>query len=376
MPGISAPDVSRFTFSDTSERRLMRTTAMGTAEAVDLLLEERAPLSGMLAAIGNTPLVRLDHFFSDRFFSEATGTEVRASVFAKLELLNPMGSSKDRAAASMLLAAIDDGRVIPGKTTVVESTSGNTGIALASVCKYFRLPLICVVDSRMTAQHGKLLRTFGATIEEIVIPDPATGELLPARLKRVQELLTLKKPAFWPNQYQNADNARAHTVTCAEIFSQLGQAPDFIFCATGTCGTLRGCSDYVSDRGASTALVAVDAVGSQIFGDVPQRRLIPGLGSAIRPPLVEGAAVSRVLHVSEIDAVRGSRKLLDTEAILAGGSSGAVMSALSRCADILREPCTVVVVLADSGERYLDTIFDDRWVAEQLGVSLDALGHA
>ncbi len=348
----------------------MRTTAI-EAPGLAGLAEERASVSGMLAAIGNTPLVRLDHYFGG-----LPGTEIQATVHAKLELLNPMGSSKDRAAASMLLAAIDDGRVIPGKTTVVESTSGNTGIALASVCKYFRLPLICVVDSRMTAQHGKILRAFGATIEEITIPDPATGELLPARLKRVQELLTIMKPAFWPNQYENADNARAHTITCAEIFAQLNAPPDFIFCATGTCGTLRGCSDYVRERGAATSIVAVDAVGSRIFGAVPQRRLIPGLGSAIRPPLVEGASVSRILHVSEIDAVMGSRRLLDTEAILAGGSSGAVMSALSRCDDILREPCTVVVVLADSGERYLDTIYDDQWVAEQLGVSLSALGHA
>jgi len=343
----------------------MRRLTMPRAVSASLS-EQRMPASGLLAAIGNTPLVRLDRFF---------GEGVRASVFAKLELLNPMGSSKDRAVASMLLAAIDDGRVIPGKTTVVESTSGNTGLALAGVCKYFRLPLICVVDSRLTAQHRTLLQVLGATIEEITIPDPETGELLPARLKRVQELLSIRKPAFWPNQYQNADNARAHMVTCGEIFNQLDDTPDFIFCATGTCGTLRGCSDYVRLRGAPTAIVAVDAVGSRIFGDVPQRRLIPGLGSAIRPPLVEGADVARILHVSEIDAVLGSRRLLETEAILAGGSSGAVMSALSRCHDILNEPNTVVVVLADSGERYLDTIFDDRWVAEQIGVAPSALTH-
>jgi 2,3-diaminopropionate biosynthesis protein SbnA len=336
------------------------------ANAVADAPETRVPVSGILSAVGNTPLVRLDRFF---------GNGVQAHVYAKLELLNPMGSSKDRAATSMVLAAIEDGRVIPGRTTVVESTSGNTGVALASVCKYFRLPLICVVDSRMTAQHKTLLQVFGASIEEITIPDPATGELLPARLKRVQELLTLMHPAFWPNQYQNPDNARAHTITCAEIFRQLQRAPDFIFCATGTCGTLRGCSDYVTGRGAHTGIVAVDAVGSRIFGQVPQRRIIPGLGSAIRPPLVEGASVSRVLHVSEIDAVMGSRRLLETEAILAGGSSGAVMAALSRCDDILSEPLTVVVVLADSGERYLDTIYDDRWVAEQIGVAPATLAH-
>lgn len=322
--------------------------------------EEPSLATGVLSAIGNTPLVRLTKFFE---------RDYKASVFAKLEMRNPMGSSKDRAAASMLIAAIRDGRVVPGRTTVVESTSGNTGVALASVCKYFRLPLICVVDSRITPQHRNLLLAFGATIEEVTIPDPATGELLPARLRRVRELLDETRPSFWPNQYANPANAQAHMVTCREIFDQLGRAPDYIFGATGTCGTLRGCSDYIRSAGASTVLVAVDAVGSRIFGDVPQRRLIPGLGSAIRPPLVEGLPLDRVLHVSEMDAVIGSRRLLHTEAILAGGSSGAVMAALSRCEDILTRSCTAVVILADSGERYLDTIYDDRWVAEHIGVA-------
>lgn len=323
-------------------------------------------VTGVLSAIGNTPLVRLAAFF---------GPDVPAAVFAKLEMLNPMGSSKDRAAASMLLAAIRDGRVIPGKTTVVESTSGNTGVALASVCKFFHLPFICVVDSRMTQQHGAVIRAFGGTIEEVTVPDPATGELLPARLRRVQELLESTRPSFWPNQYGNANNAAAHEITCAEIFATLGRAPDYIFCATGTCGTIRGCADYVRAQGASTRVVAVDAVGSRIFGDKPQRRIIPGLGSAIRPPLVEGVPVDRVIHISEMDAVLGSRALLEREAILAGGSSGAVMAALTRCDDILRSGATVAVVLADSGERYLDTIFNDRWVAEQIGAA-PALAHA
>lgn len=330
---------------------------MSVAELADVSPAE--PLaSGVLSAIGNTPLVRLSNFFG----------HAEAKVYAKMELLNPMGSSKDRAASSMLLAAIRDGRVVPGKTTIIESTSGNTGVALASVCKYFRLPLICVVDARMTVQHRAVIEAFGGRIEVITIPDAATGELLPARLRRVQELLDTIHPSFWPDQYGNADNARAHMVTCDEIFSQLGRPPDYIFCATGTCGTIRGCADYVRLHNAPTAMVAVDAVGSRIFGQAPQRRIIPGLGSAIRPPLVEGAAVSRVVHVSELEAVLGSRRLLDMEAILAGGSSGAVMAALSRCDDILRAPGNVVVVLADSGERYLDTIFNDRWVHEHIGV--------
>jgi len=336
-----------------------------TVSAADVSSDTLA--SGVLSAIGNTPLIQLNRYF---------GGSAKASVYAKLELLNPMGSSKDRAAASMLLAAIRDGEVIPGRTTVIESTSGNTGLALAGVCKFFQLRLICVVDGRMTGQHANILRAFGATIDEVTVPDPATGELLPARLRRVQELLAAHQPSYWPNQYANANNSAAHEITCAEIFTQLGRAPDYIFCATGTCGTLRGCADYVESRSARTQMIAVDAQGSRIFGSPPQRRIIPGLGSAIRPPLVEGVPVARVIHVSEGDAVLGARKLLETEAILAGGSSGAVMSALGICDDILREPKTVVVILPDSGERYLDTIYDDRWVAETIGIAVKIAGHA
>jgi cysteine synthase A len=314
--------------------------------------------SGILAAIGNTPLVPLANAFSD----------CCAAVFAKLEMLNPMGSAKDRAVASMLLTAIRDGAVIPGRTTVIESTSGNTGVALAAICKYFRLPLICVTDGRMTGQHGNVIRALGAIVEEVTVPDPATGELLPARIRRVQDLLREIRPSFWPNQYGNPNNAIAHRTTFSEIVAQLGGAPDYVFCATGTCGTLRGCADAIAARGLPTQLIAVDAIGSRIFSEVRQRRLIPGLGSAIRPPLVEGIALSRVVHISEGEAVAGSRRLLETEAILAGGSSGAVISALGRCEDVLRQPVKVVVVLADAGERYLDTIFDDAWVAEKIGI--------
>ena len=336
-----------------------------TVLAADVVPDTLA--SGVLSAIGNTPLIQLHRYFGD---------SAKASVYAKLELLNPMGSSKDRAAASMLIAAIRQGEVIPGRTTVIESTSGNTGVALASICKFFQLRLICVVDGRMTAAHGNILRAFGATIEEVTVPDAATGELLPARLRRVQELLAEHQPSFWPNQYANANNSAAHEVTCAEIFKQLGRAPDYILCATGTCGTIRGCADYIQSRGARTQVIAVDAAGSRIFGSPPQRRIIPGLGSAIRPPLVEGVPVSRVIHISEGDAVLGARRLLETEAILAGGSSGAVMSALGMCSDILAEAKTAVVILPDSGERYLDTIYDDRWVAETIGIAVKIAGNA
>jgi cysteine synthase A len=142
---------------------------------------------------------------------------------------------------------------------------------------------------------------------------------------------------------------------------------DYLFVATATCGTIRGCLDYLTDHGYPTKVIAVDALGSQIFSNRKHRRLLPGLGSAICPKLTPTDGIHRFLHVTDIDCVVGCRRLARTEAILAGGSSGGVISAVDRMSNEIPEGSTVVVLLPDRGERYLDTIFSDEWVRENLG---------
>ena len=283
------------------------------------------------------------------------------TLYGKIEGLNPGGSAKDRPAAQMLRSALARGDIGP-RTTVVESSSGNMAIGLAQACACLGLKLVCVIDQKATAQHRKLLAAYGATIDVVTAPD---GDFLAARIARVKTLVAQRDDIYWPNQYANPENARSHWQTAREIFADT--PVDYLFCATSTCGTLRGCSDYLADTDAPTQLVAVDAIGSVIFGESRRPRLIPGHGASLRPPLVEGARVRRVVHVSDLDCVVGCRRLVTREGLLVGGSAGGVLTAIERVQDSVPAGAVCVAILADSGERYVDTIYSDAWVAEHFG---------
>ena len=302
-------------------------------------------------AIGGTPLIRLSRVIPGLPFT----------LYGKIEGLNPGGSAKDRPAAQMLRGAIARGEIGP-RTTVVESSSGNMAIGLAQACACLGLRLTCVVDAKVTAQHRKLLAAYGAAIDVVSAPD---GDYLAARIARVKALVAQRADVYWPNQYANPENARSHRQTALEIFADT--RVDYLFCATSTCGTLRGCSDYLTETDAATQLVAVDAIGSVIFGDARRPRLIPGHGASLRPPLADGAHVGRVVHVSDLDCVVGCRRLVTREGLLVGGSAGGVLSAVEHLRAAIPADAVCVAILADSGERYVDTIYSDAWVAEHFG---------
>jgi 2,3-diaminopropionate biosynthesis protein SbnA len=315
---------------------------------------------GILSAIGRTPLVLLERYLENR----------NISLFAKLESFNPGGSSKDRPAFEIVESALRSGIVGPG-TLIIESSSGNMGIGLAQVCRYHGLRFLCVVDPKASPANLKVLAAYGAEIDCITSPDPISGEWLPARLSRVQALLLAIPGSFWPNQYANEANSGSHyRTTMAEIVRQLDGELDYLFVGTSTCGTLKGCGEFVRDRQLKTRIVAVDAAGSLIFDQPGMRsgaRRIPGLGAGIRPPLCDPSVVEMVVHVSDADCVRSCRRLLEREAILAGGSSGGVLAAVERLCDQLPKGSVCAAILPDRGERYLDTIYNDDWVREVLG---------
>ena len=311
---------------------------------------------GILSTIGNTPLVRLTRALP--------GVPLR--VFAKLESFNPSGSIKVRAAFRILRHAIDAGNIRPG-ATVIESSSGNMGIGLAQLCAYFGLRLVCVVDPRTTSENLAILRAYGAEVDMVSEPDPTTGEFLQARLDRVQSLLRSMPNSFWPDQYSNVYNAVAHHETMHEIVTQLGGPVDYLFCATSTCGTIRGCAEYIREHRLATTIIAVDAAGSVIFGGPPGRRLIPGHGASKRPKLWQPGLTHRCIHVSDLECIVGCRRLLRREAILAGGSSGGILMALDRVAAELPRDAACVLVFPDQGERYAHSIFSDVWVREHFG---------
>jgi 2,3-diaminopropionate biosynthesis protein SbnA len=311
---------------------------------------------GVLSAIGNTPLVKLPHVLGDIPFN----------LYGKLEMLNPGGSIKDRTAISILQHGLDSGEINVG-TVVVESSSGNMGIGLAQACLQFGLRFVCVVDPKTTQQNIRILEAYGAELDCVSEPDPVTGEYLQARLDRVKYQLGTITNSFWPNQYANLYNPKAHARTMHEIVTHLDGKLDYLFCATSTCGTMRGCAEYVRQHHLPTKIIAVDAVGSVIFGGPRKKRLIPGHGAAVTPPLFAPNLAHRAIHVTDIDCIVGCRRLARKEAILAGGSSGAVIMAVEQIQHTIEPDANCVVIFPDRGERYLDTIYSNEWVETHFG---------
>jgi 2,3-diaminopropionate biosynthesis protein SbnA len=311
---------------------------------------------GILSTIGNTPTVRLEKLYDD----------VPFQVFAKLEAFNPGGSIKDRTAFNIISRAIERGAIQPG-ATVIESSSGNMAIGLAQVCSSFGLHFICVVDIKTTQVNLEILRVYGAQIDLVTEPDPVTGEFLHARIDRVKTLLQDIPNSFWPDQYANLDNPGAHHQTMREIATALDGKVDYLFCSTSTCGTLRGCVEYIRMHNLGTRVYAVDALGSAIFGSPPTRRLIPGHGASRIPEIFQPDLADQCIHVSDVDCILGCRRLLKREVILAGGSSGGVVAALGRVKESVAAGANCALILCDRGERYLDTIYSEAWVRKYFG---------
>ncbi len=310
----------------------------------------------ILSTIGNTPMIELKNVFPESGFQ----------LYMKMEAMNPGGSAKDRSGYSMLMHAIKTGE-INKDTVIIESSSGNLGIALAQICCYLNLKFICVVDIKTTEQNLKLLKVYGAEIEYVREPDNITGEYLQARLNRVKELLEKIPNSYRPNQYNNIYNPLGHRIAMQEIDEYFNGKIDYVFCATSTCGTIRGYSEYISEHNLSTKIIAVDAVGSIIFGGERKKRLIPGHGAAVVPGLFYNGIVYTYIYATDLDCVLGCRVLVDREAVLAGGSTGAILSAIKKVKNRIPKDSKCVMLMHDRGERYLDTIYSDEWVAENFG---------
>jgi len=311
-----------------------------------------------MTQIGNTPLVPLRNLL-DRDDVE---------VWAKLEMLNPGGSAKDRSAARMVEDALANGTIRRG-FTVIESTSGNLGIGLAHACRKHGLNLICVVDIRTDPAKIEAIRALGGEVRVVAEPDPRTGDLLAARLTLVRKLAAVTPGAWWPDQYSNESNPAAHMDTMAEIDSALDGDLDWLFVATSTTGTLRGCCDYLAEAGRPTSVVAVDAVGSVLFNGARGKRRLPGMGAGVPTKLSRGAWFDRLIRVTDLDSVIGCRRLLAREGIFAGASSGGVAMALESISPLLETGARCAMIFADGGEGYVSTAYDDAWVERELNVT-------
>jgi N-(2-amino-2-carboxyethyl)-L-glutamate synthase len=317
----------------------------------------------VLDAIGHTPLVRLRRLFPPPL----------PATLAKLELLNPGGSVKDRPARFMIEQALESG-AIDRDTHLVESSSGNLGVAVAMVAKAHGLEFTCVVDPKACPANVDLIRRLGANIVRVTEPDDHGG-YLKSRLERVGELLDEMPNAYWINQYGNDLNWQAHyRWTAQEILDDLDAPVDHLVLAVSTTGTAMGIGRRLREAFPGLRVVAVDAHGSAIFGDEPAPRELPGLGSSIVPDLLDPHEVDEVVHVTDAEATQGCLDLVETEGIFAGGSSGAVVAALRRLLPDLSPASRVVTILPDRGERYLDTVYSADWQARVGAERMVAVG--
>jgi cystathionine beta-synthase len=306
-----------------------------------------------LSLIGETPVVRLSRL----------EPELRTPLVAKVEFLNPGGSVKDRAAVSMIDAAERDGVLRPGGT-LVEPTSGNTGLGLAMVAVLRGYRVIAVMPDKMSQEKIDTLRAFGA--EVVVCPTDVPPDS-PRSYYRVADRLTEEiDGAFQPNQYFNAANPEAHyRSTGPEIWAQTSGLITHFVVAVGTGGTISGAGRYLKEQNPRIEVVGADPEGSLYSGGPVHPYRVEGIGEDFWPDTLHKDVIDRYIRVSDRDSFLAARRLVAREGLFAGGSSGTALCAALRVARELDDPqALVMTLLPDGGRPYLSKVFNDHWMRE------------
>lgn len=309
-------------------------------------------INSILNKVGNTPMIPIQ-----------IADLPNLNVYAKLEFYNPTGSVKDRAACFIISQLLTKG-VINKDTMLIESSSGNFGVALSAYAKLNGLKFTCVIDKTTLPVNEMLIRLQGAEVIKITEPDEFGGYLM-NRLKRIKEIISTTENIYWVNQYGNPLNASAYYNSlgkeiCIEVPRQ---RLDYLFMGVSSGGTITGVSQKVRECYPEAKIMAVDVDGSVIFGGKAHKRFIPGIGSSLRPSIIEDAFIDEVVTVNEDETISSCRELLEHHNLYAGGSSGSVYAAVQKYfkANPVDRQVNIMCVFADRGERYITTIFNDEW---------------
>jgi len=287
------------------------------------------------------------------------------SLYLKCEGFNFAGSIKLKAAAEMVECAERDGILTPG-SILVESSSGNLGVALSMIAASKKYPFLCVTDPRCNLATRRAMEALGSQVHIVREPD-ASGGFLGTRIRYVRALCASDDRYVNLDQYNNPHNWTAHYRTTAPAIARQFPRLDVLFVGAGTTGTLMGCARYFRGRHSPVRVVAVDAVGSVTFGGKPAPRMIPGLGTSVRPPLLDESFVDDVVYVEEADTIRACHRLARS-GFLFGGSTGTVVSgAVAWLSQHNARELTAVAIAPDLGERYLDTVYHTNWLQDLYG---------
>jgi cysteine synthase A len=300
--------------------------------------------SNVADLVGRTPLVQLTRMCD-------TG---EVELFAKLEMFNPGGSVKDRIGVAMIEAAEREGRIEPGRTTIVEATSGNTGIALAFVCAAKGYELVLTLPEGMSREREALLRLYGATVH---VTESLGGMNEAVDAARA---MAARDDAFLPDQFSNPANPAAHrAATGPELWEALDGRVDVFVAGVGTGGTITGVGEVLKERNPGCRVVAVEPLSSAVLsGQAPGPHKIQGIGAGFVPAVLNREILDEVIAVDDEDAIATARELARREGVLAGMSCGAAVWAALQ---IARRPesrgLRIATILPDSGERYVSTPF-------------------
>ncbi|MBQ4811026.1 2,3-diaminopropionate biosynthesis protein SbnA [Pseudoalteromonas luteoviolacea] len=307
----------------------------------------------------------LDCVFDDLFVEENTLLP-HANLFLKMEGFSIGGSIKIKPALKMISRLELQGKLKKG-SKVIESSSGNLGIALSIICAAKGYEFICVVDPNILPSSERLIRAYGAKIIKVKNKD-ANGGFLNSRIAKIRALCQQDESLVWINQYENIDNIEAHYLYTAKSIA--GQFPnlDYIFVGAGTTGTLGGISQFFKKNMPQTKIIAVDSVGSITFGGISGKRKIPGLGASKEPPISRLSYFDGLIRIEEQDTLDMCHQLA-SRGLLVGGSTGTVLCGVKAYADQIPVGATVVAISPDHGERYLNTIYSPEWLDEHFSIN-------
>jgi cystathionine beta-synthase len=314
----------------------------------------------IIDCIGNTPMVKLNNVASD----------IPGEVFAKLEFLNPMGSSKDRIARYMIEKAEKEGKIKKGDL-IIENSSGNTamGLALIAIQKGYRLKVI--VRDRISREKLDQLKALGV---EIHMVDSSLPPESPYSYNNITPLMAKETPnCYFPDQHNNRDNNEAHyRGTGPEIWEQMQGKIDYFVAGIGTGGTIGGTARYLKEKDQNIKVIAIDPVGSVFYDHFhhhknvkPGTYLLEGLGDEFLIHCADFSVIDEMFQVTDKEAFLTARELALREGILAGGSSGAALWGVRQLAKKLNRPARIVTVFPDSASRYLSTIYNDEWLKDK-----------
>ncbi len=308
----------------------------------------RPPVTNIADLVGDTPIVELTRLL------QGPAADNGVQLFAKLEAHNPGGSVKDRIGVAMIEAAEQEGRIEPGRTTIVEATSGNTGIALAFVCAARGYDLVLILPQGMSREREALLALYGARVE---ITESMGGM---SEAVQAAQAMARDRDAFLPDQFSNPANPRAHRRTTGpEIHAALDGRVDVLVAGVGTGGTITGTGEYLRERNPMLRIVAVEPATSAVLsGRPPGPHRIQGIGAGFVPPVLNRALLDEVIPVSDDDAIHTAWLCARVEGVLAGISCGAALwAALQVAGRAESRGKRIVVVMPDSGERYISQSF-------------------